>query len=162
MTRPKHISRWLAIFSIVACALFVFYSGWVKSFIDEDRCLDAGGRYEATWKTCDKTDESPQGPGFSGALFVGTLQGQSIELQLRDDGLAYRMMENGRRIDGNLNTERGHGADDNAVVYVLNPSGPESRQIRLLVSKGQGDDERVLVGSTPNDRLRAVKEGTRK
>lgn len=44
----------------------------------------------------------------------------------------YRLMTNGLVRQGELNTERGYGDDENATVYVLNWQKPEGEQIRYV------------------------------
>jgi hypothetical protein len=88
---------------------------------------------------------------FTGPVYVGTIDGQSVRLKLRDDALGYRMIAPPLRILGDLNTLRGFERDDNAVVYVLNASGEEARQIRLLLTKTGTRDELVRIG--PDDKL---------
>lgn len=70
-----------------------------------------------------------------------------MSLQLRDDFLGYRMVDGGLRVVGDLNTEKGFGKEDNAVVYVLNANAEDAKQLRFLLKKGEGVDSLLQVVS---------------
>ena len=144
-------SFWLAVAACTGAASAAAYFLWVQNFIAIDRCLDAGGAYDMTWQVCDKSNNESISTQFTGPVYVGTIEGQSVRLQLRDDALGYLMIAPPLRILGDLNTLRGFELDDNAVVYVLNASGEEARQIRLLLTKTGTRDELVRIG--PDDKL---------
>ena len=74
------------------------------------------------------------------------LDGQKIQLQIRDDAQTYRMVKDGLRIEGEMNTEKGFEKNDDAVVYVLNPWAEDPMQIRLLLSQTGSGQELVLIG----------------
>ncbi len=136
-------SFWIIlILSITLCfsSAYIVYSVWVKDLIAEDRCLDAGGAYEKVWQTCSKSMSDGPKTTFSGPVYAGSLMGRDVSLQLRDDFLGYRMVDGGLRVVGDLNTEKGFGKEDNAVVYVLNPSAEDAKQLRFLLKKGEGVD----------------------
>jgi len=126
---------------------YLAYSVWVKDFIAEDRCLDAGGAYEKVWQTCSKSMSDGLKTTFSGPVYAGSLEGRDVSLQLRGDFLGYRMVDGGLRVVGDLNTEKGFGKEDNAVVYVLNPSAEAAKQLRFLLKKGEGVDSLLQVVS---------------
>ena len=118
-TQRPRTSFWIIL--ILSIALFfssayLAYSVWVKDLIAEDRCLDAGGAYEKVWQTCSKSMSDGPKTTFSGPVYAGSLMGRDVSLQLRDDFLGYRMVDGGLRVVGDLNTERGFGKEDNAVV----------------------------------------------
>jgi hypothetical protein len=161
--KPSTIFLIILILSIALCfsSAYLFYSVWVKEFIAEDSCLDAGGAYEKVWQTCNKSSSDGPKTSFGGPVFAGSLDGKDVSLQLRDDFLGYRMVDGGLRVVGDLNTEKGFGKEDNAVVYVLNPSAEAAKQLRFLLKKGDGvdsllqvsTDEDVLTGSALNARV---------
>ena len=137
---------------ILSIALFfasayLAYSVWVKDFIAEDRCLDAGGAYEKVWQTCSKSMSDGPKTTFDGPVYAGSLDGKEVSLQLRDDFSGYRMVDGGLRVVGDLNTEKGFGKEDNAVVYVLNPSAEAAKQLRFLLKKGEGVDSLLQIVS---------------
>jgi hypothetical protein len=144
-------SFWLAVTALTGAASAAAYFLWVQNFIAIDRCMDAGGAYDMAWQVCDKSNAESISTQFTGPVYVGTIDGQSVRLKLRDDALGYRMIAPPLRILGDLNTLRGFERDDNAVVYVLNASGEEARQIRLLLTKTGTRDELVRIG--PDDKL---------
>ena len=133
----------------------------MKDFISEDRCLDAGGAYEKVWQTCSKSMSDGPKTTFSGPVYAGSLEGRDVSLQLRDDFLGYRMVDGGLWVVGDLNTEKGFGKEDNAVVYVLNPSAEAARQLRFLLKKTDTvdsllqvrTDEDVVTGVTLHARI---------
>lgn len=138
MTRQlnKSVSITAGIFICMSAGLVGAYNLWGQEYIATDRCLDAGGAYNKEGLTCDKTAaENAQSTLFAGTgpVDVGELNGQTVRLQLQDDIQRYWMSQGGLRMVCDLNTEKGFAQDDNAVVYVLNPYGDASRQIRLLV-----------------------------
>ena len=137
------------ILSIALCfsTAYLIYSVWVKDFIAEDRCLDAGGAYEKVWHTCSKSMSDGPKTTFSGPVYAGSLDGKEVSLQLRDDFSGYRMVDGGLRVVGDLNTEKGLGKEENAVVYVLNPSAEDAKQLRFLLKKGEGVDSLLQVVS---------------
>jgi hypothetical protein len=47
---------------------YLAYSVWVKDFIAEDRCLDAGGAYEKDWQICSKSIFDGPKTSFSGPV----------------------------------------------------------------------------------------------
>jgi hypothetical protein len=150
------IKKWLSIVAMVAIATCMaatcLYFVWAKEFIAIDRCLDAGGVYEKDWETCNKSMSDMPKTTFTGPVYAGTLNGKKVRLQLRDDYLGYRMIENGLRTVGDLNTERGFGSDNDSVVYVLNPTGyDEPRQTRFLRTQINGVEE--LQPIAPGDKL---------
>lgn len=145
-------SSWLAALACTGAALVTAYFLWVQNFVAMDRCMDAGGAYDMAWEVCDKSTAESHGPQYTGPVYVGTLDGQSVRLQLRDDTLGYRMIAKPLRVLGDLNTLRGFERDDNAVVFVLNAFDEEERQIRLLVSKDSSRDELIRIG--PDGKLR--------
>ena len=151
MLVPNSNSRFwiILILSIALCfsTACLAYSVWVKDFIAEDRCLDAGGAYEKVWQTCSKSMSDGPKSTFSGPVYAGLLEGRDVSLQLRDDFLGYRMVDGGLRVVGDLNTEKGFGKEDNAVVYVLNPSAEAAKQLRFLLKKGDGVDSLLQVVS---------------
>ena len=144
-------SFWLAVTAFAGAASAAAYFLWVQNFIATDRCLDAGGAYDMAWQVCDKSNAESTSTQFTGPFYLGTIDGQSVRLQLRDDALGYRMIAPPLRILGDLNTLRGFERDDNAVVYVLNANGEETRQIRFLLSKDGNRDELIRIG--PDDKL---------
>ena len=148
--KARH-SFWLAVTAFAGAASAAAYFLWVQNFIATDRCMDAGGAYDLAWQVCDKSNAKSISTQFTGPVYVGTIDGQSVHLQLSDDALSYRMIAPPLRILGDLNTLRGFERDDNAVVYVLNASGEEARQIRLLLTKTGTRDELVRIG--PDDKL---------
>ena len=161
--KPSTIFWIILILSITLCFLsaYLVNSVWVKDFIAEDRCLDAGGAYEKVWQTCNKSNSDGPKTSFGGPVYAGSLDGKEVSLQLRDDFSAYRMVDGGLRVVGDLNTEKGFGKEDNAVVYVLNPSAEAAKQLRFLFKKIDGVDsllqvksgEDVLTGSALNARV---------
>ena len=126
---------------------YIVYSVWVKDLIAEDRCLDAGGAYEKVWQTCSKSMSDGPKSTFSGPVYAGSLEGRDVSLQLRDDFLGYRMVDGGLRVVGDLNTEKGFAKENNAVVYVLNPSAEAAKQLRFLLKKGEGANSLLQVVS---------------
>ena len=149
-TQRPRTSFWIIlILSIALCfsTAYLAYSAWVKDFIAEDRCLDAGGAYEKVWQTCSQSMSDGPKTTFSGPVYAGSLEGKEVSLQLRDDFLGYRMVDGGLRVVGDLNTEKGFGKEDNAVVYVLNPSAEAAKQIRFLFKKIDGVDSLLQVKS---------------
>jgi hypothetical protein len=56
------------------------------------------------------------------------------------------MMQDGQRIVGDLNTEKGIEKDDNASVYVLNPNAEDSKQNRFVTSTSGGKPKLLLIG----------------
>jgi hypothetical protein len=147
-TKKPNTSFWIIlILSIALCfsSAYLFYAVWVKDFIAEDRCLDAGGAYEKVWQTCSKSISDGPKTTFGGPVYVGSLDGKEVSLQLRDDFLGYRMVDGGLRVVGDLNTEKGFGKEDNAVVYVLNPSAEAAKQLRFLLKKRDGVDSLLQV-----------------
>jgi hypothetical protein len=143
-------SFWIIlILSITLCfsSAYLVYSVRVKDFILEDRCLDAGGAYEKVWQTCNKSISDGPKFTFGGPVYAGSLNGKEVSLQLRDDFLGYRMVDGGLRVIGDLNTEKGFGKEDNAVVYVLNPSAEAAKQLRFLLKKRDGVDSLLQVGT---------------
>lgn len=157
-TQRPRTSFWIIlILSIALCfsTAYLAYSVWVKDFIAEDRCLDAGGAYEKVWQTCSKSMSDGPKTAFSGPVYAGSLEGGDVSLQLRDDFLGYRMVDGGLRVVGDLNTEKGFGKEDNAVVYVLNPSAEAARQLRFLLKKTDTVDSLLQV-RTDEDVLTSV------
>lgn len=149
-----HTPKWLLIALCIGAACVGLYVSWAQEFIAIDRCLDDGGRYEALWQTCSKTGAENPRTNFTiytGPVYSGVLDGQKIQLQIRDDAQTYRMVKDGLRIEGEMNTEKGFEHQGNAVVYVLNPWAEDPMQIRLLLSKTGSGQELVLIG--PNHRL---------
>lgn len=73
------------------------------------------------------------------------LKGKTVRLSLRDKLLKYQMIEDGLRIVGDLNTEKGIEKDDNATVYVLNSNAEDSKQIRFVASTSGGKPELLLI-----------------
>ena len=149
---------WLATACGIGAGLVAVYALWGQEYIAIDRCLDAGGTYNKFWTTCDKhLIENPrtQFSVYTGPVFSGELNGQKVRLQVQDDFQSYRMIQNGLRTEGDVNTERGYKRDPDATVYVLNPWSEEDRQIRFLVSQNAGVEELVLLG--PDGELQAKK-----
>ncbi len=140
------IPPWLALAVCTIAGFVALYLSWGRAFVANDRCLDDGGRYEERWDTCNKSTQTSPRTTYNGPTYVGELDGQNIELQLRDDLLGYRMLADGQRVIGDLNTERGHDRDPNATVYVLNPFSEHDRQVRFVVTKNAGVEELVLLG----------------
>ena len=69
--------------------------------------------------------------------FTGTVKGMKIIFE-HDHFLHYRLSVNGTVTTGELNTERGFGSDENATLFILNPSAPEKEQkyfVRLSSGK---------------------------
>ena len=147
--KPSTIFWIILILSITLCfsSAYLVNSVWVKDFIAEDRCLDAGGAYEKVWQTCSKSNSDGPKTSFGGPVYAGSLDGKEVSLQLRDDFSGYRMVDGGLRVVGDLNTEKGFGKEDNAVVYVLNPSAETSKQLRFLLKKGDGVDSLLQVSA---------------
>lgn len=144
-----HIPKWLLAVLCVGAGFGVLYFSWAQEFIAIDRCLDQGGSYEALWETCNTSSAEPSRNNFTaytGTVYSGALDEQKVQLQIRDDAQRYRMIKNGLRIEGDLNTENGIGKNDNEVAYVLNPQSEDSRKIRLLLSKTGSTEELVLIG----------------
>lgn len=108
--------------------------------------MDAGGAYDTAWQVCDKSSAESSASQYTGPVYAGTIDGQSVRLQLRNDTLGYRMITEPLRIVGDLNTLRGFERDDNAVVFVLNASDNVAQQIRLLSSKSSVADELIRIG----------------
>jgi hypothetical protein len=149
-TKKPSASFWIIlILSITLCfsSVYLVYSVWMKDFIAEDRCLDAGGAYEKVWQTCNKSSSDGPKSTFGGPVYAGSLDGKEVSLQLRDDFSGYRMVDGGLRVVGDLNTEKGFGKEDNAVVYVLNSSAETSKQLRFLLKKGDGVDSLLQVSA---------------
>ena len=145
-------SFWLAVTAFAGAASAAAYFLWVQNFIATDRCLDAGGAYDMAWQLCDKSIAESISTQFTGPVYVGTIDGQNVRLQLRDDALGYRMIAPPLRLLGDLNTLRGFERNENAVVFVLNAFDEEARQIRFLVSKDSAHDELIRIG--PDGKLR--------
>jgi hypothetical protein len=118
--RPQGYTFPVGLTAFAGAASAAAYFLWVQNFIATDRCMDAGGAYDIAWQVCDKSNAESISTQFTGPVYVGTIDGQSVRLQLRDDALSYRMIAPPLRILGDLNTLRGFERDDNAVVYVLN------------------------------------------
>jgi hypothetical protein len=149
-TQRPRTSFWIILILSIAlffASAYLAYSVWVKDFIAEDRCLDAGGAYEKVWQTCSKSMSDGPKTTFDGPVYAGSLDGKEVSLQLRDDFSGYRMVDGGLRVVGDLNTEKGFGKEDNAVVYVLNPSAEAAKQLRFLLKKGEGVDSLLQVVS---------------
>jgi hypothetical protein len=149
-TQRPRTSFWIILILSIAlffASAYLAYSVWVKDFIAEDRCLDAGGAYEKVWQTCSKSMSDGPKTTFDGPVYAGSLDGKEVSLQLRDDFSGYRMVDGGLRVVGDLNTEKGFGKEDNAVVYVLNPSAEAAKQLRFLLKKGEGVDSLLQIVS---------------
>lgn len=140
------IPLWLALVVCTVAGFVMLYLGWGQAFVANDRCLEIGGHYEEHWDTCNKSTQTSPRTTYNGPTYTGELDGQDIQLQLRDDFMGYRMLANGQRVVGDLNTERGNDRDPNATVYVLNPLSEPDRQVRFMVSKTAGVEELVLLG----------------
>ena len=154
MNRPS--TQCLAGLICLSAAGIALYWGWAREFIAIDRCLDQGGGYEELWQTCERSSQEDPGGAYPGPTYSGVLDGKNVELKLRGDASAYRMVEDGLRVMGDLNTERGFASDPDATVYVLNPYAKAHQQIRLRVSKNAGTDELVQVGADEPDTAKAV------
>lgn len=139
-------SKWpLVLLCIALVGVCIFFLR-AREFMAIDRCMDAGGAYEKAWKICDKSNTDAPDTRFSGPVFAGILDGKKIHLQLRDDHLGYRMINNGLRIVGDLNVERGLGKDDNAVIYVLDWTQDAAQHIRFLRVLVNGAEELQRIG----------------
>lgn len=138
--------KWVVVLICLATAVLSVFVFRLKEFMAIDRCMDAGGAYEKSWKVCDKSLTETPDTRFSGPVFAGMLDGQKISLQLRDDQMGYRMIDNGLRVVGDMNTERGFQNDDNAVVYVLNWTQDEAQQIRFLRVLAHGEEVLRRIG----------------
>jgi hypothetical protein len=87
--------------------------------------------------------------------YIGVVDGVSTSLEYND--AKYRMTQGDKVIEGDFNTERGFGTDDNATVFVLNAYKPAAEQTRfvrtstanqksiILVKDGKIDEKSVLV-----------------
>lgn len=137
---------WLATVSCAGAALITVYFLWGQAAISIERCMDAGGAYDTAWQVCDKSSAESSASQYTGPVYAGTIDGQSVRLQLRNDTLGYRMITEPLRIVGDLNTLRGFERDDNAVVFVLNASNNVAQQIRFLASKSSVADELIRIG----------------
>ncbi len=138
-----------SIFVCSAAGLVAAYGMWGKDHMAMNQCVDSGGVYNKDWVTCDKTTvEKPQTTFsvYTGPVYVGVFKGKTVRLQLQDDSQKYRMIQDGLRIVGDINTERGFDKDDNATVYVLNPNAQDSKQIRFVASTSDGKPELLLLG----------------
>ena len=76
--------KWVVVLICLATAVLSVYVFRLKEFMAIDRCMDAGGAYEKSWKVCDKSLTETPDTRFSGPVFAGMLDGQKISLQLRD------------------------------------------------------------------------------
>lgn len=150
---PHSSTKWSVVLLCTTVAGFGLYSSRAKESIAMDRCLDAGGAYEKSWKICDKTTIEAPDMRFSGPVFAGILDGNKVSLQLRDDQLAYRMIANGLRMVGDLNTERGFQTDDQAVVYVLDWLRDDADQMRFVQVFVNGAQELQRIG--PDQKIQA-------
>lgn len=75
-------------------------------------------------------------PEKGSECFYGTVKGIAIVFE-HQDYTKFRMTENGKLVEGALNTERGFGDDPDATVYVLNFGQPEE-EWRYIVRYSSG------------------------
>lgn len=140
---------WLLIGICFGAACVALYFSWAKEFIAVDRCLDAGGSYEERWQTCNLhqiEDPAEKLSVYTGPVYTGALDGQQVHLQIRDDFQTYRMVKDGLRMEGDVNTEKGFEQDHNAVVYVLDWKTDAPLQTRLLLDQHGGIAQLRLIG----------------
>jgi hypothetical protein len=135
---------------VIALAIFVFVT-WVLPYKAMDRCLDSGGAYAQSLARCDNELKDEPSDKLVGLVFIrmidgqrvsylqqadlpnaGVLDGHKFSFEIKDNGQSYRMVMRGQTTTGALNTERGFGADENAVVYILNDDQPPEKQLRFL------------------------------
>ncbi|OYU31529.1 MAG: hypothetical protein CFE39_07720 [Comamonadaceae bacterium PBBC2] len=149
---------------VIVLAIFVIVT-WVLPYKAMQRCLDSGGAYAQSLAQCDNELKDVPPAKLVGLVFirmidgqrvsyiqqadlpnVGVLDGHKFSLEVKDNGLNYRMVMRGQTTTGALNTERGFGADENAVVYILNSDQAPEKQLRFL-RRVQGDvNQLVQIG----------------
>ena len=154
MTWP--IPKWITAVICLSAAGLTLYWGWAREFMAIDRCLDDGGGYEELWQTCEKSWLQDPKASYHVPTYTGVLDGKKVKLKLRSDASAYRMVEDGLHITGDLHTERGFDRNDNATVYVLNAFSEAHRQIRFLAFKNAEVDELVRIGADQRLQKQAV------
>jgi hypothetical protein len=149
MQPTKSSSRFCAFFGItavIALACVLSYFLLLQKMVFLDRCIDAGGAYDPVLEICDKSVAEGERGQEADPIFTGTLNGETVRLRL-DGSLGYSMATPALLIKGGVNTLRGYGKDENAVVYVLNPNDVADRQITLLLSKNAVGAKLTRIGA---------------
>lgn len=150
---------------VAAMAIFVVVT-WVLPYKAMQRCLESGGAYAQSLAQCDSELKDVPPAKLVGQVFirlidgkrvsyiqladlpnVGMLNGHKFSMEVKDNGQSYRMVMRGQTTTGDLNTERGFGTDENAVVYVLNHTQPPEQQLRFLLRVQDGVNQLLQIGA---------------
>lgn len=150
---------------VVVMAIFVVVT-WVLPYKAMQRCLESGGAYAQSLAQCDSELKDVPPAKLVGLVFirlidgqrvsyiqladlpnVGMLNGHKFSMEVKDNGQSYRMVMRGQTTTGDLNTERGFGTDENAVVYVLNHTQPPEQQLRFLLRVQGGVNQLLQIGA---------------